>query len=102
MFTALHPVRRVNANPTLQDFRQCHTLIQKITAESSSTSHTFPPKSNAPQRLSANAVLAAKNVQRGLAAKVQETSALFRKKQKVYMDSEFSSPYDTVQWLRIP
>ncbi|KAG8761031.1 hypothetical protein FRC14_000140 [Serendipita sp. 396] len=33
-----------------------------------------------------NAVLAAKNVQRGLAAKIQETSGLFRKKQKVYMD----------------
>jgi syntaxin 16 len=38
---------------------------------------------------SANAVLAAKNVQRGLAAKVQETSGLFRKKQKVYMDRTY-------------
>jgi syntaxin 16 len=33
--------------------------------------------------------LAAKNVQRGLAAKVQDLSAAFRKKQRVYMESEF-------------
>ena len=32
----------------------------------------------------------AKNVQRGLAAKVQELSATFRKKQRVYMDSKCS------------
>lgn len=38
---------------------------------------------------SANAVLTAKNVQRGLASKIQETSGLFRKKQKVYMDRKY-------------
>jgi syntaxin 16 len=54
--------------------------------------HTFPPSSGQDKGTSsriptAQAVLAAKNVQRGLAAKVQEMSALLRKKQKVYMDS---------------
>jgi len=53
--------------------------------------HTFPPSSGQDKGTSsriptAQAVLAAKNVQRGLAAKVQEMSALLRKKQKVYMD----------------
>lgn len=32
----------------------------------------------------------AKNVQRGLAAKVQELSTTFRKKQRVYMESEYT------------
>jgi hypothetical protein len=55
--------------------------------------HTFPPSSGQNESSTARvptaqAVLAAKNVQRGLAAKVQEMSALLRKKQKVYMDSE--------------
>ncbi|KAG8832012.1 hypothetical protein FRC17_002231 [Serendipita sp. 399] len=76
------------------DFRQCHALIQRIQAEPTpvvSTSpsgkqHTFPPQKQQMKPPSANAVLAAKNVQRGLAAKVQDISGLFRKKQKVYMD----------------
>ncbi|KAJ3480228.1 hypothetical protein NLI96_g8498 [Meripilus lineatus] len=42
--------------------------------------HAFPPGS------SHHETLAAKNVQRGLAAKVQELSATFRKKQRVYME----------------
>ncbi|CCA74503.1 related to the member of the syntaxin family of t-SNAREs TLG2 [Serendipita indica DSM 11827] len=77
-----------------RDFRQCHSLIQKVKAEptpiattaSPNQQHTFPPRERQMKPPSAHEVLAAKNVQRGLAAKVQETSALFRKKQKVYMD----------------
>ena len=46
--------------------------------------HTFPPS----QAGTHHHELAAKNVQRGLAAKVQELSATFRKKQRVYMESE--------------
>lgn len=76
-----------------RDFRQCHNLIQKIAAEptpipstQSGGEHSFPPQARKMKPPSANAVLAAKNVQRGLAAKIQETSGLFRKKQKVYMD----------------
>ncbi|KAH9485390.1 t-SNARE affecting a late Golgi compartment protein 2 [Psilocybe cubensis] len=53
-----------------KDFRTCHSLIQRI-------STTFPPSHEANP---------AKNVQRGLAAKVQHLSATFRKKQRVYMD----------------
>lgn len=58
--------------------------------------HTFPPsdgrdESSSSRVPTAQAVLAAKNVQRGLAAKVQEMSALLRKKQKVYMDSKWQS-----------
>ncbi|KAJ8497168.1 hypothetical protein ONZ51_g707 [Trametes cubensis] len=62
------------------DFRQCHALIQRI---GSMPQHSFPP-SQAGQ--SHHHELAAKNVQRGLAAKVQELSATFRKKQRVYME----------------
>ncbi|KAL4244006.1 syntaxin family protein [Abortiporus biennis] len=61
-----------------KDFRACHSLIQRI---GSSTEHAFPPSSG-----SRHQALAAKNVQRGLAAKVQELSATFRKKQRVYME----------------
>ncbi|KAI0081213.1 t-SNARE [Panus rudis PR-1116 ss-1] len=61
-----------------KDFRRCHSLIQRIAA---TAEHAFPP-SNA----SRNEALAAKNVQRGLAAKIQELSATFRKKQRVYME----------------
>ncbi|PVF99433.1 t-SNARE [Serendipita vermifera] len=75
------------------DFRQCHALIQRIQAEPTSVATTstssYPPQEASKRKLqapSANAVLAAKNVQRGLAAKIQEKSALFRKKQRVYMD----------------
>jgi len=57
----------------IQDFRRCSNLITSIA-----------PGRGAP-RVEA---LTAKNVQRGLAQKVQEASAQFRKKQKVYMQSE--------------
>lgn len=60
-----------------KDFRRCHALIQQI---GSSQDHAFPPTHTRHQ------ALAAKNVQRGLAAKVQELSATFRKKQRVYME----------------
>jgi len=62
-----------------RDFRRCQSLIQKI---GSSPAHPFPPSS---QR-SRHEALAAKNVQRGMAAKVQDLSASFRKKQRVYME----------------
>ncbi|KAF8161099.1 syntaxin-like t-SNARE protein TLG2 [Crassisporium funariophilum] len=61
-----------------KDFRRCQSLIQKI----ANTPHVFPPD---PQK-SKHAALAGKNVQRGLAAKVQDLSATFRKKQRVYME----------------
>ncbi|KAF7288660.1 t-SNARE coiled-coil-like proteiny domain-containing protein [Mycena chlorophos] len=57
-----------------KDFRRCQALIQRI----GTPQHSFPP--------SAHASLPAKNVQRGLAAKVQQLSATFRKKQRVYME----------------
>lgn len=44
---------------------------------------TFPP--SGPSR---HQVLTAQNVQRGLAAEVQDLSGAFRKKQRVYMQSE--------------
>ncbi|KAI0743905.1 t-SNARE [Daedaleopsis nitida] len=62
------------------DFRQCHNLIQRI---GSLPQHSFPPSQAGGSR---HHELAAKNVQRGLAAKVQELSATFRKKQRVYME----------------
>ncbi|KZS98338.1 t-SNARE [Sistotremastrum niveocremeum HHB9708] len=61
-------------------FLQCQTLIQRIAPRDS---HHFPPKAS---NLLRNEELAAHNVQRGLAAKVQDMSASFRKKQRVYMD----------------
>ncbi|KAF9531654.1 t-SNARE [Crepidotus variabilis] len=61
-----------------KDFRTCQSLIQRI----SSQPHAFPPD---PQK-SNHETLAGKNVQRGLAAKVQDLSATFRKKQRVYME----------------
>ncbi|KAI5123921.1 hypothetical protein M0805_006339 [Coniferiporia weirii] len=64
-----------------RDFRGCQTLIQGISA---APSHAFPPSQAGPSR---HEVLAAQNVQRGLAAKVQELSATFRKKQRVYMET---------------
>lgn len=70
----------------LQGFRQCQSLIQRIGSES--TSHTFPP-SHAGAQASKYNLQTAKNVQRGLAAKVQELSATFRKKQRVYMESKY-------------
>ncbi|KAG1796599.1 uncharacterized protein BJ212DRAFT_1306187, partial [Suillus subaureus] len=44
--------------------------------------HSFPPSTQKTQF----EILAAKNVQRGLAARVQELSSTFRKKQRVYME----------------
>jgi hypothetical protein len=70
-----------STSPVLeQDFRQCQKLIQRIGSEQS---HAFPPSSQQAR----HDTLAAKNVQRGLAAKVQELSTTFRKKQRVYMES---------------
>jgi len=63
-------------------FRSCQSLIQKIV----NAPHQFPPD---PQK-SAHGALTGKNVQRGLAAKIQDLSATFRKKQRVYMESAFS------------
>ncbi|KAI0930315.1 hypothetical protein AcV5_007066 [Taiwanofungus camphoratus] len=63
-----------------KDFRQCHALIQRIGA---APAHSFPP---AHSGRSHHQDLAAQNVQRGLAAKVQQLSATFRKKQRVYME----------------
>ncbi|KIP10855.1 hypothetical protein PHLGIDRAFT_64734 [Phlebiopsis gigantea 11061_1 CR5-6] len=60
-----------------KDFRRCHALIQQIGL---TQAHAFPPSQTRHQ------LLAAKNVQRGLAAKAQELSATFRKKQRVYME----------------
>ncbi|KAF7321302.1 t-SNARE coiled-coil-like proteiny domain-containing protein [Mycena kentingensis (nom. inval.)] len=60
-----------------KDFRRCHGLIQRIGTQP----HSFPPSQSA-----ARPSLPAKNVQRGLAAKVQDLSATFRKKQRVYME----------------
>ncbi|KAG8768956.1 hypothetical protein FRC12_005246 [Ceratobasidium sp. 428] len=71
-------------NEITRDFRRCHSLIQRISA--SASSHTFPPNI-APSQ---NDVMSTQNVQRALAAKVQELSALFRTKQRVYMQSLFS------------
>ncbi|KII92868.1 hypothetical protein PLICRDRAFT_37664 [Plicaturopsis crispa FD-325 SS-3] len=64
-----------------RDFRQCQTLIQRIPLSSSTA---YPPTRTAAQ-IKQDAA-AAKNVQRALAAKVQDLSAAFRKKQRVYME----------------
>ncbi|KAF8313473.1 t-SNARE [Clavulina sp. PMI_390] len=64
-----------------RDFRKCQSLIKRITPDS--PAHSFPPSSVGP---SSNEIKAANNVQRALAAKVQEMSGTFRKKQRVYMD----------------
>ncbi|KAH9948996.1 t-SNARE [Amylocystis lapponica] len=74
--------REIEASTTdiTKDFRQCHALIQRI---ASAPQHAFPPSHPSGSR---HQELAAKNVQRGLAAKVQELSATFRKKQRVYME----------------
>ncbi|KAG8885768.1 hypothetical protein FRB97_009473 [Tulasnella sp. 331] len=63
-----------------RDFRKCQGLIQQITPHASPSSLSFPP--SGPSR---HQVLTAQNVQRGLAAKVQDLSGAFRKKQRVYM-----------------
>lgn len=70
--------------PIQQDFRRCQSLIQSISASSNGS---FPPT-----KPTKHEQLAAQNVQRGLAAKVQELSATFRKKQRVYMESKYAPP----------
>ncbi|KAE9411475.1 t-SNARE [Gymnopus androsaceus JB14] len=65
-----------------KEFLQCQSLIQRIGPVSS---HSFPP-SHPDAHKSKSEIQAAKNVQRGLAAKVQDLSATFRKKQRVYME----------------
>ncbi|KAG7098555.1 hypothetical protein E1B28_000489 [Marasmius oreades] len=62
-----------------KDFRTCQSLIQRINP---TNLHLFPPQSDA----SKSEGQAAKNVQRALAAKVQDMSATFRKKQRIYME----------------
>ncbi|EIW83207.1 t-SNARE [Coniophora puteana RWD-64-598 SS2] len=62
-----------------RDFRRCQALIQRIEADQK---HAFPPGRSA----SSHELKAAKNVQRGLAAKVQDLSSTFRKKQRVYLE----------------
>ncbi|TFK44709.1 t-SNARE [Crucibulum laeve] len=76
-----HEEREIEALTTdiTRDFRRCQSLIQKI---GSIQTHAFPPDTQKPR----HEALAAKNVQRGLAAKVQDLSAAFRKKQRVYME----------------
>ncbi|KAA1472899.1 t-SNARE [Dentipellis sp. KUC8613] len=69
------------ATDITKDFRQCQALIQRI--GNAAEPHSFPPQSSSAAQ---NYALAAKNVQRGLAAKVQDLSATFRKKQRVYME----------------
>ncbi|TFY52361.1 hypothetical protein EVG20_g10583 [Dentipellis fragilis] len=69
------------ATDITKDFRQCQALIQRI--GNAAEPHSFPPQSSTAAQ---NYALAAKNVQRGLAAKVQDLSATFRKKQRVYME----------------
>ncbi|TFK75424.1 t-SNARE [Pluteus cervinus] len=64
-----------------RDFRRCQLLIQKIGTDS----HAFPP-SQSNGTPAGHDSLTAKNVQRALAAKVQQLSAAFRKKQRVYME----------------
>jgi len=66
-----------------RDFRQCQTLIQSIPA-SVTSGHAFPPNKAGPSR---HERLAAQNVMRGLAAQVQDMSATFRKKQRVYLEA---------------
>ncbi|KZT57752.1 t-SNARE [Calocera cornea HHB12733] len=61
-----------------RDFRRCQSLIQRIPQVG--ISHSFPPTAATQQEQRA-----AVNVQRALAAKVQDLSATFRKKQRVYM-----------------
>ncbi|KAF9268884.1 t-SNARE [Marasmius fiardii PR-910] len=63
-----------------KDFRTCQSLIQRINP---TNQHSFPPSQSDASKSEAQA---AKNVQRGLAAKVQDLSATFRKKQRIYME----------------
>ncbi|KAJ3775027.1 t-SNARE [Lentinula raphanica] len=65
-----------------KSFRRCQSLITRI---SPASAHSFPP-THSDIAKSKSESQAAKNVQRGLAAKVQDLSATFRKKQRVYME----------------
>jgi len=60
-------------------FRKCHTLIQQIDPR---RGHQFPPT----QSLSQHELQAMTNLQKGLAAKVQQVSTSFRKKQRIYLE----------------
>ncbi|EPQ57539.1 t-SNARE [Gloeophyllum trabeum ATCC 11539] len=64
-------------NEITRNFRTAQTLIQRITAAPSAS---YPPGPHTSE------ARAAKNVQRALAAKVQDMSGVFRKKQRVYME----------------
>lgn len=75
----------------LQSFRRCQSLIEQIAADKR---HDFPPTA---QSRSQDEAQAAKNLQRGLAAKVQDISASFRKKQRVYLES--SSLLDSLPFV---
>ncbi len=70
------PSPPAHLTPASQDFRTCQALIQRIITQP----HSFPPDQS-------RTAHAEKNLQRALAAKVQDLSASFRKKQRVYMDS---------------
>ncbi|KAL5528472.1 TLG2 [Sanghuangporus sanghuang] len=77
-----------------RDFRRCQSLIQSIPAlcdqqqqQQQQHRHSFPPRSQTQAQQSRHEKLAAQNVQRALAAKVQELSASFRKKQRVYLET---------------
>ncbi|KZV89621.1 t-SNARE [Exidia glandulosa HHB12029] len=61
-----------------RDFRACHKLVHSIVPPPTTS---YPPGKDAP-----NTDPAARNLQRALAAKLQDASAAFRKKQRVYMD----------------
>ncbi|KAK7472580.1 t-SNARE affecting a late Golgi compartment protein 2 [Stygiomarasmius scandens] len=73
-----HEIEAATSDIT-KDFRKCQALIQRIAP---ANPHKFPPSSSQSQ----SDAQAAKNVQRALAAKVQDLSATFRKKQRVYME----------------
>ncbi|KAI0256091.1 t-SNARE [Lactifluus subvellereus] len=74
---------QVATSDITKDFRRCQALIQRIGAVAATPDHPFPPTR---PDVAQHHALAARNTQRGLAAKVQELSATFRKKQRVYME----------------
>lgn len=78
LFFDLEPIT-ISQKRKIKDFRICQSLVQKVTGPV----HVFPPN----PKSSHHETLAGKNVQRGLAAKIQDLSATFRKKQRVYMES---------------
>jgi syntaxin 16 len=76
---------RTASGPHAAPFRQ--RLITRIAVVANASSASGSSHPGAPSR---NEAQTAKNVQRGLAAKVQELSATFRKKQRVYMERTYS------------